>query len=59
MTQHGIFDMNVWKGFNWDLPISEDCFYKRWGGLPAWKDAVKKCREYGVTVTAFVSYLSL
>ncbi len=59
MAQHGIFDMNVWKGFNWNLPISEDCFYKRWGGLPAWKDAVKKCREYGVTVTAFVSYLSL
>lgn len=59
MVEHGILDLNVWKGFNYTLPLTEDCFYKRWGGLSAWKENVAKCRDIGITVTAFVSWLSL
>ncbi len=58
-AEHGLFDLNVWKGFNYTLPLTEDCFYGNWGGLPAWNEAVRRCREIGVTVTAFVSWLSL
>lgn len=58
-AEHGLYDLNIWKGFNYTLPLTEDCFYKNWGGLPAWNEAVLKCRQLGVTVTAFVSWLSL
>lgn len=57
--EHGLTELNVWKGFNYTLPLTEDCFYENWGGLKAWNEAVKKCEEYGVTVAAFVSWLSL
>lgn len=58
-AEHGITGMLVMKPFYYTLPLTKDCFYDTWGGLDAWKENVRKCRELGVTVVPIVSWLSL
>ena len=59
LAEHGLADLWVEEGFDFTLPVTEDVFYKNWGGLPAWKENVRKAKKLGVNVVAFVSWVSL
>ncbi|MBQ8914612.1 MAG: hypothetical protein IJ046_00375, partial [Clostridia bacterium] len=58
MIEHGLYDLNVWGQFNWNLPFGEHRFYKEWGGFENWKKNADKIRAKGVTITPLVSWIS-
>lgn len=58
MIEHGLYDLNVWGQFNWNLPFGKHRFYSEWGGFDNWKMNADKIREKGITITPLVSWIS-
>ncbi len=58
MIEHGLYDLNVWGQFNWNLPFGKHRFYSEWGGFDNWKKNADKIREKGIIITPLVSWIS-
>jgi hypothetical protein len=57
MVEHGLDTLNIWMMFEQLLPLCKERFYKLQGGFDAAKRAVDRCREIGVRVESFVSWV--
>ena len=65
MAEHGLYEMNLWGATSGErIPSNEETFLKdafipSMGGWEAWSDAMKKCKESGVNVSPFISWMCI
>ncbi len=59
MLEHGLNSLNLWGGMRSLFPFGKDNFYRRQGGIEAFKKAVKDLRAKGVDTVPLVSVLSI
>ena len=57
--EHGIDELVMWDPAFFTLPFSEACFNPLAGGKEEFMKALEKCKEIGIRLTPFVSYLSV